>query len=75
MASIRRTAYDTSKLRGAADRAPPDGRLPLPRRGPGGVVTGGARRSGRLIGNCRAQAPRPGNVGVAGGPIGLPIGG
>ena len=51
----------------AAPRAPPDGRLPLPRRGPGGgVATRGARRSERPIENCLARAPRPGNVGVAG---------
>lgn len=47
MASIRCIAYDTGKTRGAADRAPPDGRLP--RRGPGGVAIGGARRSRRLL--------------------------
>ena len=51
---------------GAADRASPDGRLPLPLEGPGGVAAGGAHRSERLIGNCRARAPRPGNVGVEG---------
>ena len=56
----------------ASPEGPPIGRLrmavcPCPVEGPGGVATGGARRSGRLIGNCRAQAPRPGNVGVAGG--------
>ena len=55
----------------ASPEGPPIGRLrmavcPCPVEGPGGVATGGARRSGRLIGNCRAQAPRPGNVGVAG---------
>ena len=59
-------AYDTGKPRGAADRAPPDGRLPLPREGPGGVPPGALAAPDRLIGNCRAQAPRPGNVGVAG---------
>ena len=37
---------------------------PAPKRA-GGVATGGARRSERLMGNCRARAPRPGNVGVA----------
>lgn len=37
-----------------------------PPRGPGGVATEDARRSERLIGNRRARAPRPGNVGVAG---------
>lgn len=47
MASIRCIAYDTGKTREAADRAPPDGRLP--RRGPGGVAIGGARRSRRLL--------------------------
>lgn len=42
MASIRRIAYDTGKPLESA-RAPSDGRLPLPRRGPGGgVATGGA---------------------------------
>ena len=51
---------------GAADRASPDGRLPLPLEGPGGVAAGGAHRSERLIGNCRARAPQPGNVGVEG---------
>ena len=39
---------------------------PAPKRARGGVATEGARRSERLIGNCRARAPRPGNVGVAG---------
>lgn len=38
---------------------------PAPR-GPGGVATEDARRSGRLTGNCRARMPRPGNAGVAG---------
>ena len=55
----------------ASPEGPPIGRLrmavcPCPEEGPGGVATGGARRSERLIGNCRARAPRPGNVGVAG---------
>lgn len=43
MASIRYIAYDTGKSRGGADRAPPDGRLPLPCRGP----PGGYCRRGR----------------------------
>lgn len=38
---------------------------PAPR-GPGGVATEDARRSERLIGNCRARGPQPGNVGVEG---------
>ena len=60
-------AYSLAKPRGAADRASPDGRLPLPLEGPGGgVATEDARRSERLIGNCRARRPRPGNVGVEG---------
>lgn len=41
MASIRYIAYDTGKSRGAADRAPPDGRLPLPCRGPRGYCRRG----------------------------------
>ena len=41
MASIRYIAYDAGKSRGAADRAPPDGRLPLPCRGPRGVLPPG----------------------------------
>ena len=49
MASIRYIAYDTGKSRGAANRAPPDGRLPLPCRGPRGIAAGDARRSGRLL--------------------------
>ena len=65
-AIIRRMAYSLAKPRGAADRASSDGRLPLPLEGPGGVTTEDARRSGRLIGNCRARRPWPGNVGVAG---------
>lgn len=59
-------AYSLAKPRGAADRASPDGRVPLPLEGPGGVATEDARRSERLIGNCRARGPRPGNVGVEG---------
>ena len=39
---------------------------PAPKRTGGGVATGGARRSERLIENCRARGPRPGNVGVEG---------
>lgn len=35
-------------------------------RGPGGVATGGARRSERLIGNCRARGERPSNAGTEG---------
>ena len=66
VASIRRMAYSLAKPRGAADRASPDGRPPLPLEGPGGVATEDARRSERLIGNCRARGPRPGNVGVEG---------
>lgn len=66
VAIIRRMAYSLAKPRGAADRASPDGRLPLPLEGPGGVATEDARRSERLIGNCRARRPRPGNVGVEG---------
>ena len=34
-------AYSLAKPRGAADRASPDGRVPLPLEGPGGVATGG----------------------------------
>lgn len=41
MASIRYIAYDTGKSRGAADRAPSDGRLPLPCRGPRGYCRRG----------------------------------
>ena len=55
VAIIRRMAYSLAKPRGAADRASPDGRLPLPLEGPGGVATEDARRSERLIGNCRAR--------------------
>lgn len=63
VASIRRMAYSLAKPQGAADRASPDGRAPLPLGGPGGgVATEDARRSERLIGNCRARGPRPGNV-------------
>ena len=62
-------------LRGRRSGVPGWPSAPAPKR-TGGVATGGARRSERLIGNCRARAPRPGNVSVAGGlPIGLPIGG
>ena len=35
---------------------------PAPRGPRGGVATEDARRSERLIGNCRARGPRPGNV-------------
>lgn len=48
-------AYSLAKPRVAADRASPDGRVPLPLEGPGGVATEDARRSERLIGNCRAR--------------------
>lgn len=34
--------YDSSEPERAADRAPAYGRLPLPRRGPGGVAGAGA---------------------------------
>lgn len=45
----------------------PDGRQPLPRRGPGTCCRRGGRGRGeRLIEMCRARTgPRPGNVGVA----------
>lgn len=47
--------YDSSKPERAADRAPAYGRLPLPRRGPGGCCRRGRRRFRRLIGNCRTS--------------------
>lgn len=69
-------AYSLAKPRGAADRASPDGRLPLPLEGPGGVATEDARRSERLIGNCRAGGHGQVMWVSRGGlPIGLPIGG
>lgn len=37
-----------------ADRAPAHGPVPLPRRGPGGVLPARAPLARRLIGNCRA---------------------
>ena len=48
-------AYSLAKPRGAADRASPDIHVPLPLEGPGGAATEDARRSERLIGNCRAR--------------------
>ena len=68
-------AYSLAKPRGAADWASPDGRVPLPLEGPGGVATEDARRSERLIGNCRARDHgRVMRVSKGGLPIGLPIG-
>ena len=68
---------DTGKPRGAADRAPPDGRLPLPRRGPGGCCHRG--RSPLRTTDRKLPGPeRHGRVmwvSRGGVPIGLPIGG
>ena len=76
VASIRRMAYSLAKLRGAADRASPDSHVPLPLEGPGGAATEDARRSERLIGNCRARGPgRVMRMSKGGLPISLPIGG
>ena len=74
MAIIRRMVYSLAKPRGAADRASPDGRPPLPLEGPGGVATEDARRSERLIGNCQARDHGQVMWVSRGLPISLPIG-
>ena len=75
MAIIRRMAYSLAKPRGAADRASPDIHVPLPLEGPGGAATEDARRSERLIGNCRARGHgRVMRMSKGGLPISLPIG-
>lgn len=65
-ALFRRMAIRLSRTGGRWPTAP-DGRQPLPRRGPGTCCRRGGRcRGERLIEMCRARTgPRPGNVGVA----------
>ena len=61
----RLVALEWKQPRGAADRSPPDGLLPLPRRGPGGCChrrRSPFRTTDRKLPGAR---PRPGNVGVA----------